>query len=134
MEKEIQQIYIGALHARQSAYAPYSKFSVGAALRNKQGTVYLGANVENASYGLTVCAERNAVMAAVISGDFDWDMIGIVSSGQAPPCGMCLQVLAEFTKDIPIYLFSPDSVEPYKLVALSDLLPLGFTKDLLLSR
>lgn len=82
---------------RQKAYAPYSKYRVGAALLTKDGKIFQGCNVENASYGLTICAERVALGAAVAAGHCDFRGIAIVAGDQPPmPCGACLQVLAEF--------------------------------------
>ena len=91
-------VRIAAL-ARQRAYAPYSNYRVGAALRTARGKVTGGANVENASYGLTICAERAALFAAVNAGDKGFDGIAVVASDLAPPCGACLQVLSEFCGD-----------------------------------
>lgn len=93
-----------ALEARRFAYAPYSRFQVGAALLTKNGAVYTGCNVENASYGLTNCAERTAVFKAVSEGDGEFERIAIVGDTENPlaPCGACRQVLAEF--------FQPDAL------------------------
>lgn len=101
-----QLVKVAAL-ARERAYAPYSKYKVGAAIRTKRGKIHSGANVENASYGLTVCAERCAVFAAVAAGDTkDYDAIAIVIDGDVlpSPCGPCRQVLWEFSPDTRVIL------------------------------
>lgn len=87
-----------AIEARERAYVPYSKFKVGAAIKTKQGKVYQGANIENASYGLTNCAERTAIFKAISEGDYDLESIAIVADTDNPvsPCGACRQVMAEF--------------------------------------
>ena len=107
------------------AYAPYSHFRVGAALESSDGKVFLGCNVENASYGLTICAERSAVFAAVSAGATRFRRAVVVSDVDPPaaPCGACRQVLAEFGLDLPI-----DGVGPQGTVSwrLSDLLPAAF--------
>src|SRR5881628_2897662 len=92
--------------ARQRAYAPYSKYKVGAAIRTKRNKVHSGANVENASYGLTVCAERTAAFAAVNAGDTAFDAIAIVIDDERlpTPCGACRQVLAEFSPAMRVIL------------------------------
>jgi cytidine deaminase len=112
--------------ASNKAYAPYSKFKVGAALLTKSGKIYTGCNVENASYSLTICAERNAVFQAVADANYDFLAIAIyVDSDKVfPPCGACRQVLAEFADDmIIIYSNQTEIVQS----SLSELLPGKFT-------
>lgn len=107
---EISQLIDSALEARSRAYAPYSSFSVGAALETVGGNVFLGCNIENLSFGLTICAERSAVSAAVSAGFRGFRKIAIVSDSKEPisPCGACRQVLAEFAPDLEIISVSQD--------------------------
>ena len=120
-----------AINARKMAYAPYSGFKVGAALLAKSGKVYLGCNIENASYTPTNCAERTAFFKAVSEGEREFEKIAIVGgmgdnlSEACPPCGVCRQVIAEFCDgDFAIVLGTEEKVLEYKL---SEILPLAFT-------
>ena len=119
---------LSAAHAAQKrAYAPYSNYRVGAALR-ANGKTYVGANVENASYGLSICAERSAVVAAILDGAKDFDAIAVVTTTSPPvaPCGMCRQTLAEFTSDMPVLLANDREQSE---TTLATLLPFAFRKD-----
>lgn len=98
-----QRVIQAAIEARLRAYAPYSKFLVGAALVTP-GQIYQGCNVENASYGLTICAERAAAFTAVSAGQKRFELLAIATDGGHAPCGACRQVLAEFGLDLPLLL------------------------------
>jgi len=115
--------------ARQRAHAPYSKYKVGAAIRTKRNRVHSGANVENASYGLTVCAERTAAFAAVNAGDTAFDAIAIaIEDERLPtPCGACRQVLAEFSPGMRVILATVGGKR--KVTTLGELLPDPFLPE-----
>jgi len=112
--------------AQLNSYAPYSGFKVGAALLGKSGRVYRGCNIENSSYGLSICAERTAIFNGINSGEVDFQAIAVSSSGKGYiyPCGACLQVLAEFAPDLTI-IISNDKGE-WEQHLLRDLLPQAF--------
>ncbi|HEX2250339.1 MAG TPA: cytidine deaminase [Gemmatimonadales bacterium] len=114
-----------ARKAQTQAYAPYSEFRVGAAIEAADGRVFVGCNVENASYGLTMCAERAAVSAAVSAGARRFRRAVVVSDVDPPaaPCGACRQVLSEFGPDIPIQAVGAHNTVHWNL---SDLLPAAF--------
>jgi len=116
-----------AIEARKNAYARYSKFRVGSALRDEKGRVFVGCNVENASYGLTICAERVAIFSAIAQGSQSIDSIAVVTSGEAlgPPCGACRQVIQEFgNPDTRVIL--ANNLTDYYIFSLRDLFPHPF--------
>jgi len=121
-----QELLNAALSARERAYAPYSKFLVGAAVLAKSGKIYTGCNIENASYGLTVCAERNALFSAVGEGEREFTALCVVGDTEAPisPCGACRQVMAEFKVPCIILANLKGDVKEY---TLEELLPYGFS-------
>jgi cytidine deaminase len=127
------ELYELADSARKKAYAPYSHFTVGAALLTKSGKVYLGCNIENAAYGAVNCAERTAFFTAVCEGERDFAAIAIAGGreGQAgemcAPCGTCRQVMAECCRaDFVVVLAAPEGVKAYRL---DEILPLSLTKE-----
>jgi cytidine deaminase len=115
-----------AVEVQRRAYAPYSKFHVGATLLAADGTIFTGCNVENGSYGLTICAERAAVFAAVAAGQQQFLMLAIATRGGAMPCGACRQVLIEFAPNLPILLIDSDDPSRIIEVNLRELLPGAF--------
>jgi len=120
-----------AIEAREKAYAPYSEFLVGAALLCKDGTVYTGCNIENASYGATNCAERTAIFKAVSEGAGDFRAIAIVGARQGealdycPPCGICRQVMTEFC-DLDAFKIILSDGENERVYTLRDMIPYSF--------
>ena len=118
-----------AIKARGKAYAPYSKFRVGAALLTKNGKVYTGANVENSSYGLSMCAERVALFGAVGSGEKEFSKLAIVADTKEPitPCGACRQILLEFCDDLEI--ISATVKRKVKRFTLKELYPFPFKRN-----
>ena len=127
-----QQLMQQAIEARANSYSPYSGFSVGAALLCKDGSVYQGCNIENASYSPTNCAERTAFFKAVSEGTKEFDAICIVGGTNgilteyAAPCGVCRQVMMEFCDPETFQIILATSKEQYDIFTLQELLPLGF--------
>ena len=123
-----------ALDVQQRAHAPYSRYSVGAALVVASGRVFAGCNVENASYGLTICAERSAIVQMVAAGEQDPVAIVIATRGPqlGTPCGACRQTLAEFARALPIRLIGADPATRTRTTSLEALLPEAFRGDSLI--
>lgn len=119
-----------AREVMRNAYAPYSNFHVGAAIEAEDGTIHVGCNVENASYGLTICAERMAVGAAVAAGKRSLKRVAVATTVEPPatPCGACRQLLAEFGLDLEIIAIGPKTERSW---TLRQLLPEAFTRDAL---
>ncbi len=126
MDALLAEAHRQALDVAKRAYAPYSHYHVGAALVLKNGTIVVGCNVENASYGGTICAERTAFCAAVATyGEIAPQALVLVTEPAAVPCGLCLQVMAEFCRpDFAVYLGTPKELG--KKVLLKELLPKPF--------
>ena len=120
--------YLAAKKDAENAYAPFSNFRVGAALLTQRGDVYLGVNVENSSYGATICAERAAVISAITAGDREFAKIAIVANEQkVMPCGICRQFLYEFAPHLKI--ITGNSEDELEIYELCELLPCGFRID-----
>jgi cytidine deaminase len=117
-----------ATSVREKAHAPYSNYRVGAAVLTRAGNTFVGCNVENASYGLCLCAERSAVAQMVAAGDKDPVAIAVVTKGPkaGSPCGMCRQVLAEFAEDLPVLLAVDGDPSAERRTTLAALLPDAF--------
>lgn len=127
-----KSLLAAANRARGAAYAPYSRYRVGAALLSGTGRIFEGCNVENASFGLTLCAERNAVAQMVASGERALAALAVVTEGPEPgsPCGLCRQMLAEFAADLPIALAVAGEDTPRVVTSLADIFPRPFRGDL----
>lgn len=117
---------------RENAYAPYSGYRVGAALVTTSGHVYRGCNFENASYGLTLCAERTAMAQMIAEGEREIAAIAIVTEGPeaGTPCGLCRQTMAELARDLPIALAIAGADAPSRITSLAELFPQPFRGDL----
>lgn len=127
--RDTAELIQAAQTVRENAYAPYSKFKVGAAVGTIQGKTFTGCNVENASYGLTVCAERNALGAAIAAGEKKFDLLVVASEDGVPPCGACRQVIWELCGEIPVILV--DQKGNTTRTTSRDLLPGAFNQGML---
>ena len=121
-----RELVESATKARALAYAPYSNFRVGAAVRTRHGKIYTGCNIESASYGLTVCAERVAVWKAASAGETEFAEIAVVADTEklTPPCGACRQIIWEFCGDIPVV--AANLKGDAEITQMSELLPKAF--------
>ena len=127
-KEERQSLVDLANEARRRAYAPYSNYPVGAALRTKTGRLYTGVNVENAAYPQTMCAERIAIFKAVSEGETEFEVIAVVTNNGGSPCGGCRQVMAEFGLDT-LVLIANGEGKLLKELSVAELLPEAFTPD-----
>ena len=131
MEHSEKELIEAATNVRERAYAPYSNFKVGAAVETEDGTVYTGCNVESASYGLTVCAERVAIWKGISRGEKKFGRIAVVVDTEelTPPCGVCRQIIWEFCGDVPVILANLHGKS--ETIMMSELLPRAFDSKFL---
>ncbi len=122
-DSTLARLIEAACDVRLRAYAPFSNYLVGAALLTADGEIVVGCNVENISYGLTNCAERVAIGTAVAQGKREFVAIAIATANGGTPCGACRQVLAEFCRDLPVYLIHVDDGRSVTELSLARLLP-----------
>lgn len=126
-QKEIEELFNLSIKAAEFSYSPYSEYPVGAAVLTSKGKIFLGTNIENASYGLTICAERVAICSAISSGYKDIKAIAIYSKkGETTPCGACRQFILEFGKNIEVIYKKNSNLISQKI---SNLIPEGFSKE-----
>ena len=132
MKEEFKKLIKEAEKARKRAYTPYSKFQVGAAVLCADGKIFTGCNIENASFGLAVCAERVAIFKAISEGSTKFEAIAVISDTDKPcsPCGACRQVISEFGEDIPLIMANLKG--DFKIKKIKELLPEAFGKNDLL--
>lgn len=126
MNDQDKHLIAAATRARDNAHAPYSNFRVGAAVRAKSGRIIGGCNVENATYGLTVCAERVAIWKAISEGERGFDAIAVVTDTDTPtsPCGACRQIIWEFCGDVPVIMATLKNGQEIK--QMKELMPMAF--------
>ncbi len=127
--KNYSDIIRAAKKAKLKAYAPYSRFRVGAAIKTKSGKIYTGCNIENSSYGLTICAERTAIFKAVSEGEKQFVAMAVISDDKdfTPPCGACRQVLMDLASKIDFVMI--DGKGNHKVMKLKELFPYPFSPD-----
>src|SRR5262245_12067485 len=113
-----------AIQAREYSYSPYSHYKVGAALLTRSGKIYTGCNIENAGYTPSVCGERTAIFKAVSEGEKDFVALAVATSNGGAPCGVCRQVIREFSQDLQIII--GDIAGEYQVITLAELLPHSF--------
>ena len=132
MKEEYKKLVKEAEKARKKAYTPYSKFKVGAAVLSVDGKIFSGCNIENASFGLAVCAERVAIFKAISEGSTKFKAIAVIGDTDKPcsPCGACRQVISEFGEDIPLIMANLKG--DVKIKKIKELLPGAFGKNDLL--
>ena len=126
MENKGKELIEAAIEVREKAFAPYSKFKVGAAIRTKGGKIYTGCNIENATFSLTICAERTAIFKAISEGEREFTEIAVVADTDelTPPCGPCRQIIWEFCQDIPVIFANLKGKS--EIVQMSELFPRAF--------
>lgn len=128
-QQQIDDLIDRAVSARQNAYAPYSKFKVGAAVLTSEKKVYDGCNVENASYGLCLCAERTAICTAVTAGEQKLVAVAVAATPLAMPCGACRQFIHEFGNDITVICVDADDITQRSVRSIESLIPDCFSFD-----
>ncbi|MEO8648423.1 MAG: cytidine deaminase [Acidobacteriota bacterium] len=131
MKHTDEELIAAAVDVRERAYAPYSNFKVGAAVETDDGNIYTGCNVESASYGLTVCAERVAIWKGISRGEKKFGRIAVVVDTEelTPPCGVCRQIIWEFCEDVPVILSNLHGKT--EVIQMSELLPRAFDSKFL---
>lgn len=126
MKEYARELYMKALEVRENAYTPFSNFNVGAALLTEDGSVYTGVNIENSSFGATICTERTAFVKAISEGHRSFKAIAVSAGSQqeALPCGICRQFMYEFAPDLEV--ITGTDIDALNVRSLQELLPLGF--------
>lgn len=124
---KLDELVAQAQAVRKRAYAPYSKYKVGAAVLAASGTIYAGCNVENASYGLTICAERSAIFKAISEGEREFSALAVVTANGGSPCGACRQVIYEFMRPDAEVVLADAALRTLQHFSVGELLPDGFS-------